>query len=99
MTQPPPPHPHPFLSEGSLVSWERGAAFLRLPFYLVDPVGLHLANPFSDLQTGTALTDRPNSQVLAGDRSNVWVIPTVDNPCFLWTSGAGLIWLTAFPLR
>ncbi|MEJ1282060.1 hypothetical protein NN561_013013 [Cricetulus griseus] len=43
--------------------------------------------------------DRPNSQVLAGDRNNVWVIPTVDSPCFLWTSGTGLIWLTAFPLR
>lgn len=30
-------------------------------------------------------------KVLAGDRSNVCVIPTVDSPWFLWTSGAGLV--------
>lgn len=30
-------------------------------------------------------------KVLAGDRSNVCVVPTVDTPCFLWTTGAGLV--------
>ncbi|EDL19650.1 mCG129161, partial [Mus musculus] len=61
--------------------------------YKEDPVGIAFGQSILSEPTncGIALTERPNLQVLAGDRSHVCVIPTVDNPCFLWTSGAGPI--------